>query len=68
MKNNQKIDFIDRMAESPKTLLPIAVITVIACAACVWFIAIALDAQARTWDKKLILIEAKRYENIFNKE
>jgi hypothetical protein len=48
-----KQDFIDKLAESPAKLIPAAFATVIACGICLWFVAIALDAQAKSYDKKI---------------
>jgi hypothetical protein len=46
-KNKEiKLDFIDKLAESPAKLMPAALVTLAACWFFLWFITIALDAQA----------------------
>lgn len=59
-RGNQ-LDFIDKLAQSPAKLIPAAFATVIAAAICVWFIAIALDAQASKLDRQL---EQQEFYNI----
>lgn len=54
-------DFIDKLAESPAKLIPAAFITVIACGICVWIISFALEAQAKSLDKK---IEQQEFQQI----
>lgn len=54
-------DFIDKIAESPAKLIPVCFATVIACGICLWIISFALDAQAKSFDKKL---EQQQFYNI----
>jgi hypothetical protein len=61
-KNTEiKLDFIDKLAESPAKLIPAAFLTVMAAGVCVWLISFALDAQASKLDKKL---EQQQFYNI----
>lgn len=54
-------DFIDKLAESPAKLIPVCFATVIACGICVWIISFALEAQAKSLDKK---IEQQEFQQI----